>query len=406
MQTYSPEIELAMHKYAATLNEKDRRRYAAIEALKLPPEGRRYIAQVLGCSVKTVRRGLHDLRGLPEHPQPEPAVRQPGGGRKRYDTKYPDIDTQFLAVLKEYTAGDPMDAQVVWTDLTPQAIATLLAEHRQVQVSKSVVRKLLKKHHYRRRKAQKKQTLKTVPHRAAQFEKISALKAEFRAAGNPIISFDTKKKAYLGNLYRDGHLYTRAELHTYDHDFTSEAEGLIIPHGIFDVQRNRGYLHLGISKDTSEFACACIRAWWLNHGRYDYPRATALLGLCDGGGSNNSHYYIFKEDLQKLADELGLEIRIAHYPPYCSKYNPIEHRLFPHVTRACQGVIFTSVALVKELMEKTHTRKGLQVVVDIIETVYQTGRKVADDFKTNMRIVFDDVLPQWNYRALPKRTVV
>jgi len=346
------------------------------------------------------------MGALPEHPQPEPAVRQPGGGRKRYDLRYPDIDAQFLAVLKEFTAGDPMDAQVVWTNLTPQAIATLLAEQQQVRVSKSVVRKLLRKHHYRRRKAQKKQTLKTVPHRDAQFAKISALKAEFVAAGNPIISFDTKKKEYLGNLYRAGHLYTRQELRTLDHDFTSDAEGLIIPHGIFDVQRNIGYLHLGTSKDTSEFACACIRALWLNHGRDAYPRATALLGLCDGGGSNNSHYYIFKEDLQKLADELGLEIRIAHYPPYCSKYNPIEHRLFPHVTRACQGVIFTSVALVKELMAKTHTSKGLQVVVDIIETVYQTGRKIADDFKANRRIVFDEVLPQWNYRALPKGTVI
>jgi len=128
--------------------------------------------------------------------------------------------------------------------------------------------------------------------------------------------------------------------------------------------------------------------------------------VCDGGGSNDARHYIFKEDLQKLADELGLEIRIAHYPPYCSKYNPIEHRLFPHVTRACQGVIFTSVALVKELMEKTRTGKGLKVVVEIIEKIYQTGRKVAEDFKTTMRIIFDTVLPQWNYRALPNQTVV
>ena len=406
MQAYSPEIEQAMQKYAATLNEKDRRRYAAIEALKLPHGGLRYIAHLLKCSVKTVRSGLHDLGGLPDQPHPEPAVRRPGGGRKGYTITHPDIDAQFLAVLQESTAGDPMDDQVMWTDLTPQAIADLLADQHQVRVSKSVVRKLLQKHHYRRRKAQKKQTLKTVPHRDAQFGKIDALKAEFRTAGNPIISFDTKKKEYLGNLYRDGHLYTRAELHTYDHDFTSEAEGVIIPHGIYDLQRNLGYLHLGCSKDTSEFACACIRAWWLDHGRYAYPHATALLGLCDGGGSNSSHYFIFKEDLQKLADELGLEIRIAHYPPYCSKYNPIEHRLFPHVTHACQGVIFTSVALVKKLMEKTRTRKGLQVVVDIIDGVFQTGRKVAADFKATMRIVFDAVLPQWNYRAVPNQTVI
>jgi hypothetical protein len=268
------------------------------------------------------------------------------------------------------------------------------------------VRKLLRKHHYRRRKAQKKQTLKSVAHRDKLFTKIEALKAEFRAAGNPIISFDTKKKEYIGNFYRDGHLYTLQELHTYDHDFNSDAEGIIIPHGIYDLQLNIGYLHLGLSKDTSQFACVCIRTGWYQYGQAAYPTATAILGLCDGGGSNHTHHYIFKEDLQKLADELGIEIRIAHYPPYCSKYNPIEHRLFPHVTRACQGVIFTSLALVKTLMEKTKTSKGLKVFVEIIEKVYQTGRKVAEDFKANMRIVFGTVLPRWNYRALPNRTLV
>ena len=118
-------------------------------------------------------------------------------------------------------------------------------------------------------------------------------------------------------------------------------------------------------------------------------------------GSNDARHYVFKQDLQALADEIGVEIRIAHYPPYCSKYNPIEHRLFPHVTRACQGVVFTSVELVKELMEKTQTQTGLKAFVHIIDKVYQTGRQVADDFKQNRRIVFDAVLPQWNYRAVP-----
>lgn len=406
MPTYSPEIERAMKKYYATLSEKDRRRYVAVEAFKLGFGGQSYIAKVLGCSEKTVSRGLDELAQLPEEPEYELAIRQAGGGRKRYDERHENIDEQFLDVLRGHTAGDPMDEKVVWTDLTPQEIATFLEEKHQVKVSKSVVRKLLKKHKYRRRKAQKKQTMKSVPHRDEQFAKIEALIAEFTAAGNPIISFDTKKKEYLGNFYRDGHLYTLEELRAYDHDFNSFAEGVIIPHGIYDLQRNIGYLHLGTSKDTSQFACDCIRSWWLRHGRAAYPDAKSILGLCDGGGSNGSRHYIFKEDLQNLSDELGVEICIAHYPPYCSKYNPIEHRLFPHVTRACQGVLFTSVRLVKELMEKTKTSKGLKVFVEIIETVYQTGRKVADDFKQNMRIARDDVLPAWNYRTIPIRTVI
>jgi len=406
MQPYRPEIERVMKKYYATLSEKDQRRYAAVEALKLGLGGKTYIARVLGCSEKTVHNGLVELGQLPDEPEYEAAIRKSGGGRKRYDEHHPDIDEQFLNVLKEHTAGDPMDEKVVWTDLTPDEISKLLEQKHRVKVSKSVVKKLLQKHNYRRRKAQKKQTMKTVAHRDEQFRNIQVQVAEFKAQGNPIISFDTKKKEALGNFYRAGHLYTREELHAFDHDFNTFADGVIIPHGIYDMLQNIGYIHIGTSKDTSQFACDCFRSWWLQFGRSLYPHATSILALCDGGGSNGSRHYIFKEDLQQLADELGIEIRIAHYPPYCSKYNPIEHRLFPHVTRACQGVLFTSVKLVKELIEKTKTSKGLKVFVKVIDTLYQTGRKVANDFKQTMRIVFDDFLPAWNYRAIPISKVI
>ena len=179
------------------------------------------------------------------------------------------------------------------------------------------------------------------------------------------------------------------------------ADGKVVPHGIYDLQHNRGYLNLGISKDTSEFACESIKLWWVNYGKFIYPQADSILIKCDGGGSNNSNHHIFKSDLQKLVDELGIEIRIAHYPPYTSKYNPIEHRLFPHVTRACQGVIFTSIELVKKLMAKTHTKTGLSVVVNVSDKIYETGRKVAKGFKETMKIIFDEYLPKWNYRAVP-----
>jgi len=243
--------------------------------------------------------------------------------------------------------------------------------------------------------------MKEVPNRNRQFENISRLRAEYEASQNPIISIDTKKKENLGNFYRAGHLYSTKELQTYDHDFNSFAEGVIIPHGIYDLKLNTAYINLGLSHDTTEFACDCLRNWWVNQGQFDYPNATSLLILCDGGGSNSSRYYIFKEDLQKLANALGIEIRIAHYPPYCSKYNPIEHRLFPHITRACQGVIFKTIDIGKELMEKTTTSKGLKVTVLIVDKVYELKRQVADDFKDTMRIVFDKVLPQWNYTAVP-----
>ena len=160
---------------------------------------------------------------------------------------------------------------------------------------------------------------------------------------------------------------------------------------------------LGISHDTSEFACECVRQWWLTYGYIAYPKATALLLLCDCGGSNNARYYLFKEELQRLSNELNIEIRIAHYPPYTSKYNPIEHRLFPHITRACKGVIFKSIELVNDLMAKAKTKTGLKVFSGILTKTFETGRKVAEDFKETMRIQFDDYLPQWNYAAVPEK---
>ena len=136
--------------------------------------------------------------------------------------------------------------------------------------------------------------------------------------------------------------------------------------------------------------------------KLDYPHADPILLLCDGGGSKGCNQYLFKQDLQQLVDEIGIEIRVAHYPAYCSKYNPIEHRLFPHVTRACQGVVFASIDLVMRLIKRTKTEKGLRVAVNLIKTVYKTGRKVCESFKKNMPIIFDSILPKWNYRAVPQ----
>ncbi|MCI5143734.1 MAG: ISAzo13 family transposase, partial [Candidatus Electrothrix sp. ATG1] len=178
--------------------------------------------------------------------------------------------------------------------------------------------------------------------------------------------------------------------------------GVIITHSLYDLKLNTGYVQVGTSHDTSEFACDSFRQWWYNYGSENYPNATSILVLCDGGGSNSSRHYIFKKDIQTLADEIGVEIRIAHYPPYCSKYNPIEHRLFPHITRACQGVVFSSLEVVIELISKARTEKGLKVFVHVLDKVYETGRKVHETFKSNMRIVFDKILPKWNYCAVPK----
>jgi len=198
-------------------------------------------------------------------------------------------------------------------------------------------------------------------------------------------------------------VYTQDEaIAVFDHDWKSLATGVVIPHGLYDLKLNVGYLHLGTSHDTGEFACDAIRNWWFKHGQHHYATATSILLLCDGGGSNSSRQYLFKQDLQRLVNELKIEIRIAHYPPYTSKYNPIEHRLFPHLTRVCQGVIFERVEILKDLMEKAKTQTGLNVFVTILNNFYPTGRKVTKEFKQTMEIVFDEYLPKWNYTTKPQ----
>ncbi len=294
-----------------------------------------------------------------------------------------------------------MEETIRWTHLKPGQIAEALLEKYQQKASTTVIIKLLKKHGFRRRKAQKKTTMGNPANRNEQFEKIALLRKEYEDAGNPVISMDTKKKELLGNFYRDGHLYTQETIHVNDHDFKSSSDGVIIPHALYDLNHNHGYIHLGTSKDTTEFACDSIRHWWLDFGNSLYPEATSILILCDGGGSNSSRYYIFKEDLQNLVEELGIEIRMAHYPPYCSKYNPIEHRLFPHITRACEGVVFRSIALVRDLISGTKTAKGLSVTVSVFDKIYKTGRTASDSFRENMPIIFDAILPKWNYCAVP-----
>ena len=175
----------------------------------------------------------------------------------------------------------------------------------------------------------------------------------------------------------------------------------MIPHGIYDLKHNDAMVNIGVSSDTAEFACDSIRAWWGIVGSERYCDATSLLILVDSGGSNSYRHHIFKEALQLLATDIGIEIRIAHYPPYTSKWNPIEHRLFPHVTRAMSGVVFKSYDLVKELIENTNTETGLKVIANIIYDTYEKGKKVSGDIYAAGTIIFDGVLGNLNYKIKP-----
>lgn len=293
-----------------------------------------------------------------------------------------------------------MSPRVLWTNLTCLQISNLLKEQ-SINVSVFVVKQLFKKCGYVKRKMFKNRTLKVVNNRNEQFEHIAKLKEQFRKENLPSLSIDTKKKEMLGNFYRDGKLYTTKPIEVNDHDFNSNADGVIVPHGIYDLQNNKCYLTIGKSKDTADFMCDNIEYYWNNSLKKQYPGSKKMLILCDGGGSNSCLHYVVKEQFHKLSQKIQVEIVVAHYPAYCSKWNPIEHRAFCHITRSWQGVVLDSYEIVKELAENTKTKNGLSVEVHFNDKEYKTGNKASNKFLELMPVEFDEILPKWNYSFKP-----
>lgn len=269
-------------------------------------------------------------------------------------------------------------------------------------VSVTVVDQLLDEHGMSQRKAVKCKTMGETSDRDAQFRYIARLRNQFEAAGNPILSIDTKKREILGDFARSGRLWCAEPLRAWDHDYPSHATGVLIPQGIFDLIRNVGYLTLGVSHATSDFAADCLWNWWTCFGRWDYADSDELLLLCDSGGSNGCRLWRFKELLQKFADRTGLIIRVAHYPTYCSKYNPIDHRLFSHVTRYWKGVLLTDPEYCRDLLPSILTDAGLEVHIRITRKEYPLKVEASDEFILDMPVKFSSARPQWNYHFRPR----
>lgn len=294
-----------------------------------------------------------------------------------------------------------MNAGVQFTYLSRQELRDKLCKVG-IVLSLYFIDKLLSKLGMTQRKLAKSGTYKQVQGRNEQFEYIAELVKAYRQAGHIVISIDSKKKEQLGQLYRAGKLYCNGSVICNDHDFASLARGKVSTFGIHDDQLKEGYLFLSQSADTSDFVADCLQEYIRSYVPKRYEQPQQMLILCDSGGSNGYRQRRFKELLQWIADCSGLIIRVAHYPSYCSKYNPCDHRLFPHVTRAWSGVLLDSVELMRDLAKaRAKTSTGLTVFARQIKKEYETGVKVTPEFLKHYPIIHDTRLPQWNYWAVP-----
>lgn len=291
-----------------------------------------------------------------------------------------------------------MDEKIRWTNRSPAEIAQEVVEQG-FSVCPDTVRTILSEElGLRRRQAVKDEAACNFRERDEQFRHIAWLRTWYERRGWPVISVDTKKKELLGDFFRPGRAYTDGVLHVQDHDFVT-SEQRLAPYGVFDTMHNEALLLLARGADTSELACDAIWRWWQRLGRPRYWRASGLLVLCDCGGSNGHRHHRFKENLCELAGRLHRDIRVAHYPPGCSKYNPIEHRLFCHVTRSLHSVVLRTIEIARELIARTTTASGLHVVAELARRAYLKGRKASAAFLEHMPIRRHDFLPELNYTA-------
>ncbi len=310
---------------------------------------------------------------------------------------HPQEYKAVVELIELHKAGSPTDENVFWIHLKPREIAERLANEQSIRVSAGFVKRVLREQGYKYRKLSKNLATGEFAERDAQFKIIFHLLA-IMSLDSPVISIDCKKKEVLGTLYRDGKLYTTAPLKVYDHDYLNLSEGKVIPHGIFDLQLNRGYISIGNSHETASFIGDNLLWWWENYGIHNYPDAKSVLILCDAGGGNSYRHHAFKKQLLELAQLTGIDFIVCHYPPYASKWNPIEHRLFAHMHQAMQGVIFTDYNIVKELIGKTKTKTGLKVVVRLNLGMYPTKIKTDKSELDFRRIQFNEQIPKLSYR--------
>lgn len=382
------------------LDERQRRWVAGEEAARLGYGGTNLVAQITGLDPKTIRRGRKELaQGLADLPAAR--IRRIGAGRPSAEKTKPQLESTLMDLVRDEIAGDPSTGEL-WVRRSLSKLQRALAR-RGFRVGRLVVRRLLRKHNIHARSNVKHLNPRDHTARDRQFRYILKLRRQFEAAGDPIISVDTKKRELIGRFKNAGRIYSMVAPEVYTHDFPQDADAKATPYGVYDLRANDGFVYVGVSGNTPDFAVTAIRRWWQNIGRRRYPSRQRLLILADSGGSNGCRSRRWKQQLQvRVADPFGLEITVCHYPTGASKWNPVEHRLFSEISQTWAGTPLTSMAILLDAIRHTTTTTGLRVRAQILPSIYPTGLTVTDQEMATLHVDKHKTCPPWNYTIKPR----
>ena len=385
------------------LNEQTARLYLGSEAQILGRGGKQRVANLAGVSRVRIDKGIAELtaKKIVKEDSPLQKIRRAGGGRKQHKESQVGLLEALESIVTPHTRGDPMKV-LLWSSKSLRNIEKSLKEKGYL-VSYVTVGELLKSIGYSLQGNKKTDEGGNDPDRNEQFEFINKTALSFMADNVPVISVDCKKKELIGNFKNAGTDWfvkgKAPEVNVYD--FIDKELGKAVPYGIYDIAKNEGWVSVGISKDTAEFAVNSIRTWWQQMGKEQYPLADKLLVTADGGGSNSSRSRLWKKELQTLSTELGLEVHVCHFPPGTSKWNKIEHRMFSYITKNWRAKPLESLEVIVNLIANTTTLKGLTIKAKADKNQYEKGLKVDDEELKKINLTNKEFRGDWNYKISP-----
>ena len=384
------------------LDERTRRLMAASEARTLGYGGISQVRRACGLSRKAIAKGMREIEDGTAVPPGR--IRRPGAGRKKIVAHDPRLPAALDRLIEPETRGDP-ESPLRWICKSTRTLAAQLTRQKH-PISYVKVAQLLREQGYSLQSTRKTQEGEDHPDRDAQFRHINSRVKRALAKRAPVISVDTKKKELLGNYNNSGRQWRPAKqpVKVNGHDFPTPDVPRAYPYGVYDVDRNTGFVNVGTNHDTGAFAVASIRGWWRAEGRKLYPKTRDLLITADSGGSNGSRLRLWKLELQTLADETGLAIAVCHFPPGTSKWNKIEHRLFSFISSNWRGQPLRDYETIVKLIARTTTAKGLKVTCRLDRRKYPTGRKVTDEEMKRVNLKRSKFHGDWNYTIRPQST--